>query len=171
MHSLLLTVFMTQILILNWKQNLNLWRERTCNTQGERMYWLQVWSVAGYTDNHRRDHDYALIIYNQNNRSPCWLSFGFWDNWPDVGFDIFGYPSDKTSVSGCSYNSMWFTSCHYSDTLDRGRRYNYCCDTCPGNSGSALYAEIRGDSSGGRRVLWCSHSWSWYYNMELWQPN
>ena len=116
------------------------------------MYWSRVWSVTGYTDDHCNDHDYALIIYNQNNRSLCWLSFGYWNTWPDVGFDIFGYPNDKTSVSGCSYDSMWFTSCHYSDALNSGRRYKYRCDTRPGNSGSALYAEIKGDSLGGRRV-------------------
>jgi len=136
-----------------WKQNLNLRRGRTCNTLGQRMYWKQVWAVKGFTNDHREDHDYALIIYNQNSsRSPCWLSFGYWNTWPDVGFDIFGYPEDKSSVSGCRYNSMWFTSCHYSDTIDSGRRYKYRCDTRRGNSGSALYAEKKGDSSGRRTV-------------------
>ena len=135
-----------------WKRNLNMRRGRTCNTLGERMYWTRVLSVTGYTEDHHQDRDYALIIYNQNNRSPCWLSFGYWDNWPDVGFDIFGYPEDKASVSGCRYDSMWFTSCHYSDTLNSGRRYKYRCDTRPGNSGSALYAEKKGDSSGSRIV-------------------
>ena len=151
-HALTAAHCVYDIATNTWKQNLNLWRGRTCSTNGQRMYWARVWSVTGYTDNHRPDHDYALIIYNQKNRSPCWLSFGYWDIWPDVGFDIFGYPEDKLSVSGCSYNSMWFTSCHYSDTLDSGRRYKYRCDTLPGNSGSALYAEKKGDSSGSRVV-------------------
>ena len=135
-----------------WKRNLHLRRGRTCNTLGQRMYWRRVLTVKGFTNDHRVDHDYALIIYKNTSRSPCWLSFGYWNSWPDVGFDIFGYPEDKSSVTGCRYNSMWFTSCHYSDTLDSGRRYKYRCDTLPGNSGSALYAEIQGDSSGGRRV-------------------
>ena len=116
------------------------------------MYWMQVLSVTGYTEDHHQDHDYALIIYNQNNRSPCWLSFGYLHNWPDVGFDIFGYPNDKSYVSGCGYDSMWFTSCHYSDTLNSGRRFKYRCDTLGGNSGSALCAEKKGDSLGSRAV-------------------
>lgn len=151
-----------------WKNNLNMWRRRTCNNRGERMYWSQVWSVTGFTQDHRQDHDYALIAYDSNNPSPCYLPFGYRSSWPDYGFDIFGYPEDKQSVSGCSYASMWFTSCHFSDTVNFGRRYRFRCDILPGNSGSALYAE-RGDSSG-RRVVYgvnTQQSSTWNYGNRL----
>ena len=139
-----------------WKQNLNMWRGRTCGTCGERMYWRRVWAVQGFTQQHRIDYDYALIIYDENNRSPCWLSFGYKSSWPNIGFDIFGYPYDKAHVSGCSYNSMWFSSCHYSHTQNSGRRYGYHCDTLGGNSGSALYAED--DVTAGTRRVYGIHT-------------
>lgn len=51
-----------------WKNNLNMWRGRTCNNRGERMYWRRVWSVTGFTEDHRQDHDYAVIAYDSSNR-------------------------------------------------------------------------------------------------------
>ena len=132
-----------------WKQNLNMWRRRTCTTSGERMYWRRVWAVTGFTQQHKNDYDYALIIYDENNPSPCWLSFGYKSSWPNSGFDIFGYPYDKEFVQDCFYPSMWFSSCHYSYTHSSGRRYKFHCDILGGNSGSALYTE---DTPGTRRV-------------------
>ena len=32
------------------------------------MNWSRVWSVTGYTDDHRNDHDYALISYIQSEQ-------------------------------------------------------------------------------------------------------
>ncbi len=145
----------------------NMWRGRTCNDSGERMYVSHVWVVSGFVTDHKQDYDYALIKYDRP--SPCWLSFGYSDNWPGIGFDIFGYPQDKSDVSGCTYESMWFTSCHYSEIIDSGRRYTFRCDILPGNSGSALYAEEKGAVSGNRVVYGVnSHEGStWNYGNSI----
>lgn len=154
-----------------WKRTqLNIRRGRTCGHSGTRMTWTNVYALQGYTVQHRREYDFALIVYNRNNPSPCYLSFGYMDTWSDVGFDTFGYPRDKPLQSGCRfYRSMWFTSCHYSDTLDSGLGLIYRCDVVQGNTGSALYGEWKGHSSGSKVVYGVNARYytDWNYGVRL----
>ena len=126
-----------------WKpfSELNLYRKMDCNARGVLMYARRAWSVVGYTQQHKYEYDYALIIYDSSYHSPCYLSFGYFNPWSHVGFDLTGYPVDKCNLKGCSYCSMWFGSCHYSETVNAGLRLRYRCDMTNGNSGSALYGE------------------------------
>ncbi len=135
-----------------YKTNLDLWRRRTCNSEGVRMrYANKVYVPEGYTKYHSSSYDYALILYEDT--SPCRLSFGYDEGWQDHGFDIIGYPGDKqdNDLFHCSFDSMFFSSCHYSYTYGSSR-FRYRCDTYPGNSGSPLFSQTRGDEEGRRAV-------------------
>jgi V8-like Glu-specific endopeptidase len=134
----------------SWRNNLDMNRARTCNSRGQRMIWSRVRSVVGYITEGRPEYDYALIIYDSRNPSPCWLSFGYSEPWSNVGLDVIGYPLDKPDT--CFYNRMWSSSCHYSETAHQGLSLIYRCDTALGNDGSALYGESRGDARGIRAV-------------------
>ena len=156
-----------------WKSlnEMTLYRRRDCNSYGDVMYATQAWSVTGYTQDHKDEYDYALIIYSSNDQSPCYLGFGYSSPWTEVGFDLTGYPQDKSNLDGCSYPSMWFSSCHYSKTAAAGLQLKYRCDMLPGNSGSALYGEKKEDSSVSRYVYGVNthqsaattgeNSWNW----------
>ena len=156
-----------------WKSlnEMTLYRRRDCNSYGDVMYATLAWSVTGYTQDHKIEYDYALIIYNSNDQSPCYLAFGYFSPWTGVGFDLTGYPQDKSDLDGCSYPSMWFGSCHYSKTAAAGLQLKYRCDMLPGNSGSALYGDVKKDSSVSRAVYGVNaqqsvattgeNSWNW----------
>ena len=121
--------------------DMHLYRRRDCKKRGVFMRAKRVWSVVGFTQQHKSAYDYALIIYDSKQHAPCYLGFAFFNPWSQVGFDISGYPGDKCGLKGCSYCSMTFTSCHYSKTFSGGLRLRYRCDVLGGNSGSALYGE------------------------------
>ena len=125
-------------------------RARNCNTPGQRMTWTRIRSVVGYVTQGKLEYDYALIIYDSSNPSPCWVSLGYYEPWSNVGFGVIGYPLDKRGR--CFYNPMWFSSCHYSETAHQGLSLVYRCDTALGNDGSALYGERKGDTRGVRAV-------------------
>ena len=134
-----------------WRSNLNIYRGRTCTSPGRRMIWRRVRAVTGYVNEGKPEYDYALIIYDSRNPSPCWLSFGYNEAWSNVGFDVVGYPLDK---GGCTYQPMWFSSCHYSTTAHQGLSLAYRCNTAVGNDGSALYGEWKGHPTPGRRAVY-----------------
>lgn len=136
----------------SYNTNLDLWRGRTCNSAGVRMrYANEVYVPEGYSKWHNSEYDFALILYEET--SPCTLCFGYHSNWPNHGFDIIGYPGDKDDKDRlhCSYDSMFFSSCHYSYALGSSR-FQYRCDTFPGNSGSPLLSQRPGDVEGSRVV-------------------
>ena len=150
-----------------WKDNLNLRRGRTCRTYGTTMYWTNAWILNGYALFHYDDYDFALIIYESFRPSPCYVGFGYRQPWTGVGFDIYGYPSDKSALlsPGCFYDSMYCTSCHYSLVSSSGLGVEYACDLFGiSNTGAGLYAG-QSDSTAGARSVYGVHTASGYpYN-------
>ena len=145
-------VFDSQTKTYKYNQ-LNIFRGRHCRFAGQRMVWTSVYAPSGFTVHERWDFDFALITYSPLFPSPCWLGFGYLSVWGNTGFDIVGYPSDKSPGPmnpTCPFNAMWFTSCHYS--RPNGLMVEHRCDVLPGNSGSALYGQIVGDPSGKKIV-------------------
>ena len=138
------------------------WRGRTCGTNGVPMQVERFWLVRGYTDqeaarpNIQFQYDYALLILNEEEPSPNYLSFGYRTECEDNnGFDSFGYPGAGPDtrireLTECTCHPMWFTSCHYSDTISNGREFRFRCDVVGGDSGAPLYSERIGDRSGKR---------------------
>ena len=86
----------------------------------------------------------AHCVYD--NPSPCWLSFGYYEPWSNVGLDVIGYPLDKPDT--CFYNRMWSSSCHYSETAHQGLSLFYRCDTALGNDGLPSMVRAKGMQEG-----------------------
>ena len=139
-HALTAAHCVYNIQTRRWKpfSDMTLYRRRDCSSYGDRMVATNAYATVGYTQQYRQDYDWALIVYRSSDRSPCYLGFAYYTTWPEVGLDVTGYPSDKST--GCSYRPMWSGSCHYSRSSTSGLEIAYRCDTY-GNSGSALYGE------------------------------
>ena len=149
-----------------WRRTeMNAYRRRNCNSPGVRHTWTRVFATVGYTSRGLANYNYALITYRQ--RATCWLPFGYYDPWPGTGVDITGYPSDKRAsrVPGCSYDSMWRSSCYYSRTYPTTGENSllYKCDTL-GNGGSALY----GNTGSGVRAVYGVHAYSSIISGQRW---
>ena len=152
-----------------WRQTeINAYRRRNCNSAGVRHTWTRVFAPVGYTTNGLVNYNYALITYRQ--RATCWVGFGYYDPWPGTGLDINGYPSDKSAsrVSGCIYDSMWHSSCHYSRAYPTSGENSllYRCDTV-GGAGSALYGEQLNTASG-KRVVYGVHAYESIISGQRW---
>ena len=149
-----------------WRRTeINAYRRRNCNSPGVRHTWTRVFAPIGYIRYGLVNYNYALITYRQ--RSTCWLPFGYYTPWPGTGVDICGYPSDKRAiwVSGCIYDSMWCSSCHYSRVYPTtgGNSLLYKCDTL-GNAGSALYS----NTGSGVKAVYGVHAYSSIISGQRW---
>ena len=124
-----------------WRGNYNIRRARNCRTYGTQMYATGVRAVVGLTLFHNSDYNFALIITRSTAPTSCYAGFGYINNWPNLGFDLVGYPSDRTRVPGCFYQSMYSSSCSSSSLNPTGLQYRYHCDTV-GTYGAPLFSEV-----------------------------
>ena len=138
-----------------WRGNYNIRRARNCRTYGVRMYATGVRAVVGFTQLHNSDYNFALIITRSTAPTSCYAGFGYITTWLNRGFDLIGYPSDRTRVSGCSYQSVYSSSCHFSDLNPTGLQYRYRCDT-QGTYGAPLFSETPDTSAAytGQRAVY-----------------
>ena len=146
-------------------KGLLLYRGRNCYKYGTVMTATRLFTVKGYATSNLREYDYGLIVTSQ--RSPCWASLGYRDPWNNWGFDLNGYPTDKKAANtGCSYDSAYSSSCHYSITSRSGLYLQHRCDS-KGMIGAPLMSEIV-DQVGvdrGQRAVYGVNSYNGiYYN-------
>ena len=153
----------------SWRDIKTITRKRNCNTEGIEMSISAVRSVVGFTVYELFAYNFALIITQSISPTPCYAGFGFISDWLDRGFDIIGYPSDKTvlQLPNCSYDSLFSSSCHYSNVTGSSLQYRYRCDT-QGMYGAPLFSEVPDEFASyiGQRVVYGVHSN--YDNTFLW---
>lgn len=114
-----------------------------------RIGWSRAITVKGWTQNHLRNYDYAMIVLNQNvgNRTG-WMGYGYNNNLPKYSININGYPGDKPS------GTMWHSYCKIS-MIQKFRLY-YPCDTFGGMSGSGVYVYWKAQN---RRLIYGIHAY------------
>lgn len=111
--------------------------------------WHTAITTTGWTVNHDRNYDYAMIILAD--------TLGYWTGYMSYGFDnnlcsncivnINGYPGDKP------FGTMWHSDCPLTG-LQTSRLY-YECDTFGGMSGSGVYMYWAPDT----RVIYGIHAY------------
>lgn len=109
--------------------------------------WAKALSVKGWTQQHKRDYDYAMIVLKENvGNTVGWLGYGWKDPMPKYNVNINGYPGDKP------FGTMWHAFC----TLQIIQTYRlyYACDTYGGMSGSAVYVLLDG-----KRTIYGIHAY------------
>lgn len=128
----------------------NLYRGRSCNSAGTLMLSRGAIAPFGYTGLGNSSWNFALVAYNTDRPSSCYMSFSAdpYTTWPNQGFDVIGYPHDQYADlrPSCIYNTMTFSSCHYSLTTLDGNFYAYRCDTSDGTAGAPLLGEYQSTS-------------------------
>lgn len=111
--------------------------------------WRRAISVKGWTQGHKRNYDYAMIVLNQDiGQTVGWMGYGWRKPMPKYNVNINGYPGDKPS------GTMWHSFCGL--RIIRTHRLYYACDTFGGMSGSGVYVYW---SSTGRRIIYGIHAY------------
>ena len=114
--------------------------------------WSRVLSVTGWTKNHSRNHDYAMIVLNSNiGNTVGWMGYGYNNSLPKYNVNIAGYPGDKP------WGTMWRSYCKL-QKITTYRLY-YPCDTYKGMSGSGVYVYF----SSGKRTIYGIHAYGVNY--------
>jgi glutamyl endopeptidase len=111
--------------------------------------WSRAISVKGWTQSHKRDFDYAMIVLSQNIGDQLgWLGYGWNSNLPQYNVNVNGYPGDKPQ------GTLWHAFCGL-QIIQTFRLY-YACDTFGGMSGSAVYVYQSSDQS---RTIYGIHAY------------
>lgn len=111
--------------------------------------WSRAISVKGWTQNHKRDYDYAMIVLSSDiGQTTGWMGYGWKNPLPKYNINIDGYPGDKPS------GTMWHSFCGI-DTVQTYRLY-YACDTFGGMSGSKVHVYFSSDQS---RIIYGIHAY------------
>ena len=111
--------------------------------------WSRAISVKGWTNSHKRNYDYAMIVLKQNIGSTVgWMGYGWKSPLPKYNVNINGYPGDKP------FGTMWHAFCKM-QIITTYRLY-YPCDTYGGMSGSGVYVYF---SSSGQRTIYGIHAY------------
>ena len=111
--------------------------------------WSKAITTTGWTVNHDRNFDYAMIVLNTpigNNTG--WLGYGYNNSLPKYVVNINGYPGDKP------FGTMWHSDC--SLAIIQTYRLYYSCDTAGGMSGSSVYTYF---SSTNSRIIYGIHAY------------
>lgn len=112
--------------------------------------WSKAITTTGWTVNHDRNFDYAMIVLNTPiGNTVGWLGYGYNDSLPKYIVNINGYPGDKP------FGTMWHSDC--SLAIIQTYRLYYPCDTAGGMSGSSVYTYF---SSTGSRIIYGIHAYS-----------
>jgi len=111
--------------------------------------WSRAVSVKGWTQDHKRNFDYAMIILRQNiGNTVGWMGYGWKKPMPKYNVNINGYPGDKP------FGTMWHAFCRM--RIITTHRLYYPCDTFGGMSGSGVYLYR---SSTGKRTIYGIHAY------------
>ena len=111
--------------------------------------WKHVISVKGWTQSHKRNFDYAMIILNQDiGNTVGWMGYGWKVPLPYYNVNINGYPGDKPS------GTMWHAFCKLQ--LITIYRLYYPCDTFGGMSGSSVYVYFQSQN---KRTIYGIHAY------------
>jgi glutamyl endopeptidase len=111
--------------------------------------WKRAISVTGWTKDHKRDHDYAMIVLNRDiGNNVGWMGYGWKNPMPKYNVNINGYPGDKPS------GTMWHAFCGLQ--IITGDRLYYACDTFGGMSGSAVYVYFASEN---KRTIYGIHAY------------
>jgi glutamyl endopeptidase len=111
--------------------------------------WKRAVSVKGWTRDHKRNYDYAMIILAQDiGNTVGWMGYGWKSPMPKYNVNINGYPGDKPS------GTMWHAYCQM-QIITTYRLY-YPCDTAGGMSGSGVYVYW---SSQNKRTIYGIHAY------------
>jgi glutamyl endopeptidase len=111
--------------------------------------WKRALSVKGWTKNHKRNYDYAMIVLKQDiGKRVGWMGYGWKKPMPKYEININGYPGDKPT------GTMWHAFCKMS--IITSHRLYYPCDTAGGMSGSAVYLYQK---SKNKRIIYGIHAY------------
>lgn len=112
--------------------------------------WARAISVKGWTKNHKRNYDYAMIVLKKNvGNNLGWMGYGWKKPMPKYNVNINGYPADKRPA-----RTMWHSYCGL--RLIHTYRLYYACDTFGGMSGSAVYVYWK---SNNKRIIYGIHAY------------
>jgi glutamyl endopeptidase len=113
--------------------------------------WSRAISVKGWTRDHNRNYDYAMIILSKPiGNTVGWMGYGWKNPMPLYNVNINGYPGDKPD------GTMWHSFCGLNPIqVFHPQRLFYDCDTFGGNSGSAIYVYF---SSTNQRIVYGIHT-------------
>ncbi len=115
--------------------------------------WKRAISVRGWTQDHKRNYDYAMIVLDSDVGSTVgWLGYGWRKPMPDYNVNINGYPGDKP------FGTMWHAYCNLGPKTTY--RLYYPCDTYKGMSGSGVYVYKSSDQS---RIIYGVHAYGVNY--------
>lgn len=111
--------------------------------------WKRAISVKGWTKNHKRNYDYAMIVLREDiGNRVGWMGYGWKNPMPKYNVNINGYPGDKPS------GTMWHSFCKLQIT--QTRRLYYACDTYGGMSGSGVYVYWKSQN---KRTIYGIHAY------------
>ncbi len=111
--------------------------------------WKRALSVKGWTRDHKRNYDYAMIVLNQDiGNTVGWMGYGWKNPMPKYNVNINGYPGDKP------FGTMWHSFCGMK--IITTYRLYYPCDTAGGMSGSGVYVYW---SSSNKRTIYGIHAY------------
>lgn len=111
--------------------------------------WKRAISVKGWTKNHKRNYDYAMIVLRQDiGKRVGWMGYGWKEPMPKYNVNINGYPGDKP------FGTMWHSFCKMS--IVTSHRLYYPCDTFGGMSGSAVYVYWKSQN---KRTIYGIHAY------------
>ncbi len=141
-----------------WHGSPTMWRAVNCVNPGSKHTCSRVYVPRGYTDFGAdfRHYDYALIVYN--TPSPCWMSFGFIEDWPKLGLSVVGYPIDKRAgeVPNCMLDTMCYS---YSGNSKAANQWfiDHQADTKGASSGSPMFASDHKIQPPSKQVVYGVH--------------
>ncbi|MCP3890370.1 MAG: serine protease [Desulfobulbaceae bacterium] len=111
--------------------------------------WKRAVSVKGWTKNHKRNFDYAMIVLKQDiGKRVGWMGYGWKKPMPKYNININGYPADKP------FGTMWHAYCKM-NKITSFRLY-YPCDTYGGMSGSGVYVYFKNKK---KRTIYGIHAY------------
>lgn len=111
--------------------------------------WKRAISVKGWTRNHKRNYDYAMIVLKEDvGNRVGWMGYGWKKPMPKYNVNINGYPGDKPS------GTMWHSYCKM--TVITSHRLYYPCDTAGGMSGSGVYVYWKSNK---KRIIYGIHAY------------
>lgn len=133
-----------------WYSNLNFTPGQNGSTKPYgTIAWKHVVSVKGWTQDHNRNYDYAMIILNQDiGTTVGWMGYGWKQPLPLYNVNINGYPGDKPS------GTMWHAFCALQ--IVQTYRLYYPCDTYGGMSGSGVYVYFSAEN---KRTIYGIHAY------------
>ena len=112
--------------------------------------WKRAISVRGWTNSHKRNYDYAMIVLHKDiGRRVGWMGYGWKNPMPKYNVNINGYPGDKPS------GTMWHSFCKM--RIISSHRLYYPCDTAGGMSGSGVYVYF---ANSRKRVIYGIHAYA-----------